>query len=275
MRAVSSVLGYLRYPIVLLSLAVGLIMFVPFLVLVSTSWTEGSFLGFPPTGFSLKWYEAVLSDKRWTQPFVLSVIVATIASAVAVVIGTLGAVAVTRLDARAAAWLRTLFIVPIALPPIAYAVGLYGVSKRIDLLDGTLVALVAGEALIAVPYVFVLVSSGVSRMDPSLVKAAATLGAHWTLILRRIELPVLVPNVIAGAIFAFNVVFDEVVLSVFLAPAGQQTFQIKLLTASREAFAPQLTAASTMVSLLALLVLGLFTFATRIGARRPRKGVTR
>ena len=83
----------------------------------------------------------------------------------------------------------------------------------------------------------------------------------------------LVPNIIAGAIFAFNVVFDEVVLSVFLAPAGQQTFQIKLLTASREAFAPQLTAASTLVSLLAVVVLALFTLASRAASRRSRKGV--
>lgn len=271
----TSALGLLRIPIIAVSIIAGIVLFVPFLVLASTSWTEGSFIAFPPTGFSFRWYLDVLGDPRWTSPFALSLIVSTISTAIAVVAGTLGAVAVTRLSTRAARWVRTLFIVPIALPPIAFAVGLYGVNRRVDLLDGTLIALVAGEAVIAVPYVFILVSSGIGRMDPALRKAASTLGAHWTLILGRIELPVLLPNIIAGAIFAFNVVFDEVVLSVFLAPPGQQTFQIKLLTAAREAFAPQLTAASTMVSLLAVVVLGIFALVNRAGSRRPRKGVTR
>ncbi len=271
----TSALGFLRIPLVAISVIAGVVLFIPFMVLASTSWTEGSFIQFPPTGFSLQWYESVIGDTRWTKPFQLSLQISAISTLIAVVMGTLGAVAVTRLSPRAARWVRTLFIVPIALPPIAYAVGLYGVNRRVDLLDGTLIALVIGEAVVAVPYIFILVSAGISRMDPSLGKAASTLGAHWTLILTRIELPVLLPNIIAGAIFAFNVVFDEVVLSVFLAPAGQQTFQIKLLTAAREAFAPQLTAASTMVSLLAVLVLALFTLVPGIVARRTRKGITR
>lgn len=272
MRRASAGLGYLQYPIVILAVVAGLMLFVPFAVLAATSVSEARFLAFPPLGFSLDWYAQVIGDDDWLKPFGLTIMVATIASALALVAGTLGAVAITRVRPAVARGIRTLFIMPIVIPPISYAVGLYGLNRRIDLLEGSLVMLVVGEALIAVPYVFILVSTGVSRMDPALRAAASTLGAHWTLTLRTVELPVLMPNIVASAIFAFNIVFDEVVLSVFLTPPGSETFQVKLLTESGEALSPELTAASTLVSLLAIVLLAFLVFANRHVANYRLKG---
>lgn len=258
MRELRNSLGFYRFPIIAIAIAGGLLLFVPFVVMLSTSFTSGSFISFPPQGFSFQWYAEVLGDKRWTRPFWLSIGLSSVATVIAVIFGVAGALGIARVtNPGVARALRTLFIVPIALPPIAYAVGLYGVNKMTGPFGDTLGALIAGEALIAVPYVFVLVSGALGRMDPALRSAASTLGAPWPMILWRVELPILVPNIIAGAVFAFIIVFDEVVLSVFLLPAGQSTLPLKMLSASREAISPELSAASSFVSLLALLVLGL------------------
>lgn len=258
MRELRNSLGLYRFPIIAIAIAGGLLLFVPFVVMLSTSFTSGAFINFPPEGFSLQWYTEVITDRRWTRPFWLSIGISSVATLIAVIFGVVAALGLARVTNQAAARaLRTLFIVPVALPPIAYAVGLYGVNKMSGPFGETLGALILGEALIAVPYVFVLVSGALGRMDPALRSAASTLGAPWPMILWRVELPILVPNIIAGAVFAFIIVFDEVVLSVFLLPAGQSTLPLKMLEASREAISPELSAASSLVSLLALVILGI------------------
>lgn len=262
-------LGWYRLPIIVIAVAASLLLIVPFLILVATSWTSGSFIMFPPDGFSLRWYIDVLTDRRWMGSFTLSLWTASISTAIATVLGVLGAVGITRVRNRTAQrWIRTMFIVPIALPPIAYAVGLYGVNMDLGFLRGTLVTLIIGHALIAMPYVFVLVSGGLSRIDPALRPAASTLGAKWPLILWKVELPALLPYVLSGLLFAFIIIFDEVVLAVFLMPPGMQTLPLRMLNASQEAFSPQLTAASTMVSILAMAVLAIIPISNAIRARK-------
>lgn len=269
-------LGGYRLPLVIIALAASLLLVVPFLVLVATSWTAGSFILFPPQGFSLQWYGEVLADRRWMGAFWFSVWESAIATLLATAFGVAGAIGLTRVRSRTAQrWIRTLFIVPIALPPIAYAVGLYGVHMDIGFLRGTVVTMIVGHALIALPYVFVIVSGGLARIDPALRPAAWTLGARWPLILWKIELPTLLPYILSGALFAFVVVFDEVVLAVFLLPPGLQTLPLKMLSSASEAFSPELTAASTLVSILAIIVLALVPLLTARRSRRartPRRG---
>jgi putative spermidine/putrescine transport system permease protein len=264
-------LGGYRLPIIVIAAIVSLLFFVPFVVVVATSWGSGQFIQFPPEGFSLQWYRSVLADPTWTGAFVLSLVISLLATIVALVLGIFGALAVTRIRSRTINRLvRTLFIVPMAIPPVAYALGLYSVASYLPFLQGTFVGLVVGEALLVLPYVFILVSTALGTSDPALRPAAATLGASWPLIVLRVELPPILPSIFSGAIFAFSIAFDEVVLPVFLAPIGQNTLPLKMLTASQEAFSPQLTAASTMVSLLALIVLGFVNFSTNRRLRQSK-----
>lgn len=261
-------LGAWRLPVILVAILASLLLLIPFLIVVTTSWTSGSFIQFPPEGFSLQWYEEVLTDRRWMGSFTLSLWTASLSTLIATVLGVTGAIGITRVRSRAAQrWIRTLFIVPIALPPIAYAVGVYGVYINTDFLRGNLVSLILGHALIALPYVFVIVSGGIARIDPALRPAASTLGARWPLVLWKIELPALVPYILSGLLFAFIVVFDEVVLAVFLMPPGLQTLPLRMLNASQEAFSPELTAASTLVSLLAIVILAIVPVSNALRAR--------
>jgi len=263
-------LGRLRWPVIGLAFVASLLFYLPFLVVVAASWTARSFVGFPPQGFSLQWYTDVLGDPAWMDAFVLSLWISAVAALVAVALGTLGALALARVVRPGAQrLLRTMFIIPLAVPPVAYAVGLNAINSLSALLRQSVFLLIAGEALLALPYVFVLVSTGLAGSDPAMRAAASTLGANWPMIVRRIELPAVLPNILGGALFAFAVIFDEVVLAVFLTPAGVKTLPLQMFTASQEAFSPQLTAAATMVSLLAVLVLA---GATALSARRrPRE----
>ena len=267
-------LGWYRLPIIVIAALASLLLIVPFLILVSTSWTSGSFILFPPEGFSLKWYGEVLSDRRWMGSFGLSLWTSLLSTLIATVLGVSGAIGLTRVRSKVAArWIRTLFIVPIALPPIAYAVGLYGVNMDLGFLRGTLVTLIIGQSLIALPYVFVIVSGGIARIDPALRPAASTMGARWPLILRTIELPALLPYIFSGTLFAFVVVFDEVVLAVFLMPPGMQTLPLRMLNASQEAFSPELTSASTLVSILAILVLTILPISNAVRRARQQRRI--
>ncbi|MEU8021930.1 MULTISPECIES: ABC transporter permease [Micromonospora] len=265
-------LGWYRLPILVVALVTSLLFYVPFLVVVATSWTETSFIIFPPDGFSLQSYSGVLNDLEWMDAFKVSLRVAGLGTVISVALGTLGALALTRLRSRTArSWVRTLFIVPMAIPPVAYAVGLYSVSLRAEALQDNLALLVLGEALLAVPYVFVMVSSGLSQADPALRPVASTLGASWPMVIWRVDLPMIVGHMLAGAVFAFAVIFDEVVLSVFLTPIGVKTLPLQMLTASQEELSPQLTAASTLVSMLAVALLGGYSLFSNRRAARARR----
>ncbi|MET7399681.1 ABC transporter permease subunit [Dactylosporangium sp. NPDC005572] len=265
-------IGWYRGPVLVVALLTSLLFYLPFLVVVATSWTGTSFIIFPPQDFSLEWYSTVLGDVEWTDAFRVSLWVSAAGTVVAVVLGTLGALALARLRSRAARrWVRTLFIVPMAVPPVAYAVGLYSVNLRFAALQENLTLLILGEALLAMPYVFVMVSTGLGQADPALRPAASTLGAAWPLIVWRIDLPMIAGHMVAGAIFAFAVIFDEVVLSVFLAPIGVKTLPLQMLDASQEALSPELTAASTLVSMLAVLMLGAFSLISNRRAARARR----
>ncbi len=262
-------LGGYRHLVFAVAILASLLLIVPFLILVATSWTEGTFALFPPTGFTLEWYAEVLTSKKWMAALTLSLWESALATLIATVLGVAGAIGLTRLRSRLAQrWVRTLFIVPIALPPIAYAVGLYGINTDLGIPKNTLITLVLGHALIALPYVFVIVSGGLSRMDPALRPAAWTLGGRWPLVLWKVELPALIPYILSGALFAFVVVFDEVVLAVFLLPPGVQTLPLKMLSTASESVSPELTAASTMVSVAAMIVIGLIPLVVGLGRRR-------
>lgn len=267
-------LGWLRRPAIALALIAALLFYVPVAVVIATSWTEGSFIQFPPEGFSTDWYSRVVQDAEWINALQLSIWISAAATLIAVLMGTLGALASVRVKSDTVRRLiRTLFIVPIAVPPVAYAVGLYSINVQIPGLSDTWLLMIIGEALLALPYVFVVVSTGLANVDPALRPAASTLGANWPEILWRVDLPLVKANVLSGVILAFAVVFDEVVLSVFLAPVGVRTLPLQMLSASQEALSPELSAVSTLISVLAIVVLGGLSVIVRARAARVTETV--
>jgi putative spermidine/putrescine transport system permease protein len=258
-------LGYSKAAFWALGILLGFFLILPLLVIVPTSWNAGQLVEIPPHGFSLQWYEQAFENSQWTEAFWVSVQVAFFGSIIATILGTATALGMRRLvRGRGTRVAQSLFILPLAIPYVSYALGLYQlVNKLPSGLNDTLIPLILAESVIAMPLVYVVVAGALANVDPRLGRAASTMGARWPTILWRIDLPLVKIGIIAGFIFSFATIFDEATLALFLAPVTDITLAQQLYRSAAETVTPTLSAVSTMITLLAILVLGLGTLLSR------------
>jgi putative spermidine/putrescine transport system permease protein len=263
-------LGAGRVPFVVVGVVLSAFMLIPIAIVVPTSWTAGQLLEFPPTGFSLQWYETALSDSTWTDAVKVSVKVSLQSSILATLLGTATALGMRRLVAgRSVRVTRSLFILPLALPYVSYALGMYQMFLSLPgALADTTLPLVLAQATATFPLVYVIVAGALATVDASLARAASTLGARWPTILWRIELPLIRVAIIGAWVISFAICFDEATLAIFLSPVDQVTLAQQLFREASESIAPTLSAVSTMITLLAIIVLGFGSLLMRrVGTR--------
>jgi putative spermidine/putrescine transport system permease protein len=259
-------LGISRVAFWILGIVLGIFLILPLLIIVPTSWNGGQLVEFPPHGFSFQWYEQVFETSMWTEAFWVSLKVAFFGSIIATVMGTGIALGMRRLArGRGTRIAQSLFILPLAIPYVSYALGLYQlVNKALpSSLNETLIPLIFAESVIAMPLVYIVIAGALSNVDPRLGRAASTMGARWPTILWRIDLPLVKLGIIAGFIFAFATILDEATLALFLAPVTEITLAQQLYRSAAETVTPTLSAVSTMITLLAILVLGIGTLFSR------------
>ena len=263
-------LGLGRIPFVVGGVLLALFLLLPLMVVVPTSWTSGALIEFPPKGFSTQWYSQVFHDPTWTDPFKTSIGIALRVSLLSTVMGTAAALGMRRLTARRSArFMRSVFILPLAIPYVSYALGIYNIFDKVHIawLDTTY-PLIMAQSVITFPLVYVVVAGALSGVDPRLGRAAATLGARWPRIVWKVELPLIRTAVIGGWLFAFATSFDEAVLAIFLAPVDQTTLAQQLYRSASESIEPTLSAVSTLITLAAIIVLGIGSLLVSRGARR-------
>lgn len=224
---------------------IGAFLLIPIAIIFPVSLTSDLFLTWPPKLFSLRWFETFFESPAWTDALLKSIRIAVPVALISTVLGTLAAlgVAYTRRWTRA---LQTLFIAPMILPIITYALGLYDVSRRFDL-TGSVWPVIIGQAMLAAPIVFIVVSAGLAGRDPQLPRAAASLGASASSVLWRIELPLLRASIAGSALIALAYSFDEIIIAYFLSPAGAGTLPVQILGSTRETADPTIAAASMVV----------------------------
>jgi putative spermidine/putrescine transport system permease protein len=252
-----------RQPRRILMAALGLLtilyLVAPTLVIVPMSFTEARILSFPPQGFSLEWYERMLSDRQWSSALVNSAQVAVLTTILSVVLGTLAALALVRGRFPGRTAVNGLILAPLIVPIVIIAIGMFSLVVRWRI-GTSLVGLVVAHTALAVPFVVVSVSASLRTMDRNLELAAANLGATPRQTFFRVTLPHIVPGVIAGAIFAFITSWDEVVVSIFLTSPRFRTLPVEMWEQVRTAVDPTVAAVATTllvvttVLLLALLV---------------------
>jgi putative spermidine/putrescine transport system permease protein len=263
-------LGWGRLPFIAAGILLALFLLLPMIVVVPTSWTSGALIEFPPDGFSTQWYDQVFQDPTWTEPFKTSIGIALRVSVLATIMGTAAALGMRRLTAgRSARFMRSVFILPLAIPYVSYALGIYNVFDKVHVqwLDTT-TPLILAQSVITFPLVYIVVAGALSGVDPRLGRAAATLGARWPRIVWKVELPLIRTAVLGGWLFAFATSFDEAVLAIFLAPVDQTTLAQQLYRSASESIEPTLSAVSTLITMAAILVLGLGSLLVTRGARR-------
>ncbi|WP_459677251.1 ABC transporter permease [Pseudomonas fluorescens] len=228
---------------------------VPILVIVPLSFNEGSFLSYPLSGFSLRWYQEFLGSLEWMRALRNSLIIAPAATLLATALGTLAAVGLARGEFRGKGLVMAVLISPMIAPVVIIAVALYFFFAQLNLLNSYL-GLVLAHAALGVPFVVITVAATLQGYDRNFSRAAASLGAPPLLAFRKVMLPLIAPGVISGALFAFATSFDEVVVTLFLASPAQRTLPMQMFGGIRENLNPTIAAAATlMVGASAVLLL--------------------
>ena len=260
--------GRWRPLLVAVALLLAAFLLLPGAMIVVASLSRGQFLAFPPDGLSLRWYRELASDPSWRDAFWTSIRIAAGGTVAATAGGTAAALGVARLRGRGRA-LRSAFIAPMALPYIAYVLGLYKAFDGLRVL-GASWPIMLGQGVLAFPIVFVTIDAALAAVDPHITHAASSLGARWPLVVARIELPLVLPAIVASALFAFSFCFDEVVIALFLSGPDTVTFPVKIFSSATDSVSPVLAAASSSVTVLVLAIAALFAVLLRRSARRAQ-----
>jgi len=187
----------------------------PLIIVVILSFSAAQFLTFPPPAFSFHLYRNLLHDPRWGDSFLTSVTIMIPTALAATLAATAAAYGTIRLPTRIATLVSGLILAPIIVPVIITAAAIYGLFQRLQL-NGTLAGLILAHIVITLPYVFITVTAALKAIDPRLEAAARTLGAPLHTAFRRVVLPLIMPAVLSGFLFAMVVSFDELVVSLFI-----------------------------------------------------------
>jgi len=246
----------------------------PIAIVVVVSFNATEFIQFPPRTWSLRWYQNYFTSRQWVEPTLLSLRVAAVTMVLSTVLGTAAAIGLTRGRFRGRRALEFFFVSPMVVPTIVLAIGLYLLFARFKMV-GQPVALYLAHTVVAAPLVIVIVSAALRTTDQAIELAARSLGASYFRTLWHVTLPAILPAVISGAAFAFLVSFDEVVLAIFLGGPTTTTLPKRMWESVRFEIDPTLTAISTLLVLIPILVLAGVEIvrrslaATTPTARRP------
>ncbi|PWE53586.1 polyamine ABC transporter permease [Metarhizobium album] len=229
-----------------------LFLLLPTLIIVPMSFTTTTTLEFPPVGFTLDWYGKVIGAADWQSALVNSLLVAVAAATLATVIGTAAALALHAHRFRGKALVMGLLLSPMITPVIVLAVGMYMVFSGWGLV-ATRLGLVLAHTVLAIPFVVVSVLASAGMVNPSLAPASLGLGASRWFTFRRVTLPLIMPGVLSGAVFAFITSWDEVVIALFLADAQTRTVPIMIWNQVRTNLDPATAAVAAILIFLSAL----------------------
>lgn len=243
-----------RFGLVTICLLVLLFLIIPVLVIIPLSFNSSSFLTYPMDGFSLRWYEELMSSQEWRQAFKNSFIIAPAATALAMIFGTLASVGLCRGNFRFKGVIMAFLISPMIVPLVIVAVGLYFFFAKLQLLN-SYTGLVLAHAMLGVPFVVITVNATLQGFDNNLSRAAASLGAPPLTVFFKVILPLIAPGVISGGLFAFATSFDEVVVTLFLSSPSQRTLPLQMFSGIRENISPNIAAVATIMVILSVLML--------------------
>lgn len=225
----------------------------PILVIIPLSFNAENFFTFTPEmlslspeGYSTKHYEDFFNTSDWQQAMWNSLKIAPMATLLAVSFGTLAAIGLSSEHVPFRRAIMAVLISPMIVPLIISAAGMYFFYSRIGL-QGTYLGVVLAHAALGIPFVIITVTATLVGFDRSLTRAAANMGANPVTTFFRVQMPLILPGVISGALFAFITSFDEVVVVLFVGSAGQKTLSWQMFIGLREQISPTILAVATML----------------------------
>ena len=270
----------------------------PILIIIPLSFNVEPYFTFTPEmlrldpdGYSMRWYDNLLTfgmalpdavrdgnwwsdawaNSKWIQAAKNSVIVGFFATIVATVLGTIAAMGLSRPEMPYRKLIMAILISPMIVPIIITATGLFFFYSKIGL-SGSYFGLVLAHATLGIPFVIITVTATMMGFDRSLIRAAQNMGAGPVTTFFKVQLPLITPGVVSGALFAFVTSFDEVVVVLFIGSHEQQTIPRQMWNGIREQISPSILAVATI---LVIFSVGLLTVVELLRRRSERlRGVT-
>lgn len=249
--------------------AVGVFLIAPTVIVIIMSFSTLPSLNFPPPHYGLEWYRNFFQSSEWTDALWTSIKVAAVATPLATCLGTLTALGLTRGRYPLKSVVTGLMLSPMIVPVVVSAIGMYFVfvDWRIQ---GTIVGLAVAHASLGIPLVVVTVAASLQTLDRNLEMAAQNLGAGPIRTFAKITLPLILPGVVAGGLFAFMTSWDEVVVTNFLASPFVRTLPVVMWSVVRSQIDPTIAALAAMLTVVTVALVSGVMFARQ--RQLPRGG---
>ncbi|MDQ6434108.1 ABC transporter permease [Mesorhizobium sp. LHD-90] len=237
---------------------------VPILTVVLVSFQSKSYLSFPPSDFSIRWYEQFLGNTDYQSAIWNSLAIGAASATLATIAGVCTALAVIRAAVPGAAVVSVLSVAPAVLPQIVLAIGLFPISVWLGL-QGTLGAVILAHAVVGLPFPFITVCGALSSYSSRMEIASMSLGANAFQTFRLITFPMIRAAVVAGFIFAFAASLDELVLALFLSSPTTRTLPLLLWEQLNFQVTPEIAAAASVVLAVTSLLIVAAILLPRLG----------
>jgi putative spermidine/putrescine transport system permease protein len=280
-----------HYTYITFCIAVLFFLVAPLVAVIPLSFTSSAFLNFTPEmlsldpdAFSLRWYKALfgmcgdiednistMCHNKWMTGAARSLYYGVISTVVATVIGTIAALGLSSEHMPAKRIIMALMISPLIVPLIITAAGMAFFFSRVGL-SNTDAGIILAHTILGLPFVIITVTSTLVGFDKSLMRAGANLGGTPARCFFKIQMPLIAPGMISGALFAFITSFDEIVIILFIGGPDQHTLPRQMWSGIRQEISPTILAAATILVLFSVLLLGTLEMLRRRSERL--RGIT-
>ena len=244
----------------------------PILVVMPLSFNAQDFftftpemLQFDPEGYSLKHYKDFFTNNEWQRSFKNSLLIAPVATLVSVSLGTLAAIGLSQSHVPFKRAITAILISPMIVPLIISATGMFFFYSHVgNFLEDRIgldknfvgyVKVILAHSVLGIPFVIITVTATLVGFDNSLTRAAANMGADPVKTFFKIQMPLILPGVISGGLFAFITSFDEVVVVMFVGSTNQKTLPWQMFTGLREQISPTILAVATILVAISIALL--------------------
>lgn len=242
------------------------IVFLGILSLDSSQW-----LTFPPPHLTLKWYERFFTDQSWLDAVTVSIEVGASVALFATLLGVPASFALVRGRFPGRNALNAYFVLPMIVPVIVIAIALYSIFLKLGL-TGTYLGFVLAHTVLALPFTIILTTTALRGFDEDIEKAAIVCGASPFRAKTTITMRNIIIGILSGALFAFLISWDEIVVAIFMASPTLQTLPIKMWTTLRLQLNPLVAVAGTLLALLSITIMSLIGVAQSWASGKERKG---
>lgn len=225
---------------------VGVVMLLPIVIVIILAFGDQGYIKFPPESLSLRWFSAFFGDPRWQRALWSSLLIATIACAIATVLGFLAAYAFVRSEMRAKKMLLSFMLLPIIVPSVITAIAMYFLSGKLGLV-GNVFWIGLCHAVVALPIVLLIMLSSLQGVNVNLERAALSLGSSRLGVFTKIVVPLAFPGILSSALFAFLASFDELIISLFLAGVRTETLPVRIWNSLHLQMEPVIAAVSAFL----------------------------